>query len=398
MAYHSRISPSKLESAALCAGMVNATAHIVRLPNEFAAEGTMLHDIAATSLELDVEPFDFVGQHRVVDGFKFEVTDDLVECMVEGLDWAREQPGELFVERRVLLDPHMPGQSGVTDIAIVHETPEFVRVTIMDWKFGIGILVPVVGNYQIRAYGIGFYETVLKPLGVIPDEWVFIIEQPRAPGGSRFYAPWVITHDELMSFASVMRRIQEAADDPNAPRVAGKKQCGFCEAKMQPGGCPTYEKFMVQLITESLDGTDTATLSAEHRSFLVMHQDMVKTWFSNLVASTTVDAVAGRPTPGLKAIEGNQGRRKWGDQEFVQEVLIDILDEDAFNKKLISPTQAEKVLKPGRKRSGHPATWKALQKVITRDAALPILVLESDPRPAMKSVDDKFDDNEDELI
>lgn len=66
----------------------------------------------------------------------------------------------------------------------------------------------------------------------------------------------------------------------------------------------------------------------------------------------------------------------------------------AFTRKVLSPAQAEKVLKPGRKRVGHPETWDALQRFVTRTATRPVLVAVEDDRPSLMSVDEKFDDDQ----
>lgn len=407
MTVHARISPSGLKATKLCPGRVNANAGRTDTSTVYAAEGTLLHDIAADCLEQDFEPGDFIGQTRTVDGFEFVVDADMADCMVEGIDWIREQPGRKFVETKVLLDPWMPGQWGYLDLAILHVTPTKVRLSLLDWKFGVGMIVPIIGNYQLRAYALGFIETVLKPIGVIPDEIVLMIEQPRAFGkGPRYYDSWTITYDELLPFGDEMAAIMRAANEPDAPRIAGREQCFSCAAA-HPGGCWQFDKYHFDLLGITLL-PENEQLDPERRAAIIKNKTMIESWLKQITAQALDSAIDGNPPPGLKAIEGDQGDREWGenatnaqdlmvtgdwiDTETGEIHTIDALGEKSFNKKLISPAQVEKIAKPTRSKPGLPDLWEKLQPLIVRKPSKPQLVLESDPRPAIQSYDDVFED------
>jgi hypothetical protein len=65
---------------------------------------------------------------------------------------------------------------------------------------------------------------------------------------------------------------------------------------------------------------------------------------------------------------------------------------DAFSEpKLIGITDAEKLLKPGRRKAGHPDAWEALQEIVSRKPGRPVLVSATDPRPEVTTAD-QFDD------
>lgn len=354
-----------------------------------------MHEVVAECIEQELEPFGFVGRTLEYDGFDIEFTEDMAECMVDGIDWIREQPGKLFVEQRVFLDPYMPGESGTLDIGMFD--CDTAIATIKDWKFGYN-LVQVVGSYQLRAYGVGFYESILKPRGLRPKKFRFIIEQPRATGGCRYYTPWEVDFDEVMAFGEEMAAIKRAADDPNAPRIAGQKQCRFCDAKET--GCAVYEQYMLDLCCAEFDDLDNgevnlpeiSILTPARRAFLVRHEDMVTSFFKRLKEDMLQAAIAGDPTPDLKAIDGPAGKRKYTDESAAKSLVEPVFGEESFTKKLKSPAQLEKMMKPGRKNPGHPELWERLQAVITRDPPKPVLVLASDPRPAVKPIADQFDD------
>ena len=413
---HARIGPSSLARVRRCPGSVRETEGVARRSTEWAAEGTVLHEIADQCLTFGLDPDHYIGLTLAADGFSFVITEDMALCMVPGLDWLREQPGLLYSETRVMLDPWLPGQFGTTDVGIYD--PETETATVFDWKFGVGVPVTAPFNDQIRAYGLGFFQTVLKPLGYTPKRWRLIIEQPRCAGGGSFGAPWEISHDELLAFGADLDAIWAAVSDPNAPLKAGPKQCQFCDAKGRPPapgaltGCTTYDAFHLELIDSKFDDLDEqiaeemplrlpSALTAARRSHLIQHAGMIEKFFAKLHEDALADAIAGNPIPGLKAVEGRRGDRKWRSDELdllaAQGLLESVLADKTFNRKLISPAEAEKALAPKRKSPGHPVTWAALQKLVTQSAGKPVLAPEDDERPALLTVDQKFDEEDDLL-
>lgn len=404
LAEHARIGPSSLERVSLCPGSVRKTAHLPRSSGRAAAEGTMLHDIAADCLEQGFEPWDFLGQTRTVEGHEFVLGEDKdadetdPQCMVDALDWIREQPGELFIEQRVSLDPWMPGQFGTLDVGIYTPT----LLTLADWKFG-WVLVRLEGNKQIRAYAIGFIKLLRERGYNIPKRIRLIIEQPRPPGAPRYFQPWEITLDELMGFTAELEAIWAAAEDPNAPLVAGISQCHWCEAKEQPGGCEAHSAFLLDLMGQKFENLDEpeallelpapGEISPARRSVLVRHKHMISGWLDDMAAATLEDGLAEQPTPGLKVVDGPLGNRFFTDMEAAEAILVAELADEAFTKKLISPTKSETLFAPkSRKNPGKPEVWEKLNALIDRPTGKPILVPEEDPREARRNAVSVFDD------
>jgi hypothetical protein len=407
MAEHAHVGPSSLERVSLCAGSVAATRDSKNTTNRAAAEGSVLHGIAEECLTLGMEPWDYLGRTMTYDGHQFTIGEDDgdtdPQCMVDALDWIREQPGEIFVEQRVSLDPWMPGQFGTCDLGIY--TPSLL--TVFDWKFG-WIAVPVERNKQIRAYAIGLIKLLRERGYKIPKRIRLIIEQPRPPGAPRYFTPWEITLDELMGFTAELEQIWAAANDPNAPRAAGIKQCMFCTAKDEPGGCYAHSEFMLDLVSQKFEDLDepeaelelppVGVITPERRSVIIRHKHMIKGWLDDLAEQALQDGLAELPTPGLKVIDGDLGNRAWTDPVAAEAILVAHLAENAFTKKLISPPASAKLFEPkSKKKPGHPELWDKLTPLITRPAGKPILVPVEDPRPARIAVDEKFEEETEEL-
>jgi hypothetical protein len=329
---HARIGPSSLARVRLCPGSVAATDGLPRRSNEAAAQGTLLHDIAADCLDHGLEPEDFIGRTYAVEGFGFVLGQEPDEtdptCMVECLEWIRQQPGELFVERRLTLDPYMPGQFGTMDLGILDWPADLA--TVLDWKFGAGVLVATRNNEQILGYAISFATWLIATYGRAPSRWRLMIEQPRAPGGARYFEPWEITLDELMAFGRVLEQIWAAANDPDAPRVAGPKQCHFCDAKDTGEGCAAYNSYMLDLASLKFSDLDSEAepdlpagerITPARRSYIVRHAPMIRSWLEDLHANTLADALNDRPTPGLKAVDGRAGNRVYLDPPAAEAII-----------------------------------------------------------------------------
>jgi hypothetical protein len=80
-------------------------------------------------------------------------------------------------------------------------------------------------------------------------------------------------------------------------------------------------------------------------------------------------------------VRGRKGPRKWDNEKAAEELLksMRLKQHEMYNFKIISPTDAEKLLKDTPKR------WKRLNKpgIITQSDGSLSIAPESDPRPAV---------------
>lgn len=87
----------------------------------------------------------------------------------------------------------------------------------------------------------------------------------------------------------------------------------------------------------------------------------------------------GHPVPGYKLVQGKQGNRVWADESAAEAALkaMRVSTDQRYIQKIISPKQAERLLKKDR-----PRQWLKMETLMTRAEGKPTLVPESDPRPA----------------
>lgn len=391
---HARIGPSSLARALRCPGSVN---FIEALGNEddagvAADEGTILHSFCEDCLKNDLDPFDLVGEKRTYNGYDYELTEEDAEGIQQGLDVIDDIPGKLLVEKRVDLGRWMPGQFGTCDVGVIGKK----RITVFDWKWGF-LPVSPVENEQAMAYALGLWDTYAREQSNA-TQFRLIIMQPRAPGGG---GEWDVDLDTLLEFGKRLKRLSKAAADPDAERIAGEKQCHYCPgAKTRT--CPEYDKFNLDMIVRDFEEMDDAIendlpmrvtpsglLTPERRSFLLKHRGMITKYLDRIHAEVLDDALKGRPTPGLKAVEGRAAPRKWKDKDEAEKALKRVLpEEEVFNYKVITPTQAEKLLPE--------ASYLKLASKIDRGERKPVLVPVEDARPALRNIADEFNDEEDD--
>ena len=109
-------------------------------------------------------------------------------------------------------------------------------------------------------------------------------------------------------------------------------------------------------------------------------RDTIAGWLSEVQAEAQRRLESGMELPGLKLVQGRSGARRWEDPEAAEEQLKKsrIKQAEMYSMKVISPTQAEKLLKKDK-----PRVWDKLQGMITQSDGKPAVAPMADKRPAL---------------
>jgi hypothetical protein len=215
------------------------------------------------------------------------------------------------------------------------------------------------------------------------------IYQPKA-GGMREH---VITLADLEAFADYARGKEQTALGAAQMRdkmpegewariylnpTPNEDDCAFCKAMAV---CPAAQAVVDEAV--ALSATDIAAFGKDDTVSVPADSDLlsaklkaapfVEDWCSAVRAEAERKMLAGGSVPGFGLELGRQGARKWVDPAAAEEVLrkqMRLTVEEAYNLKIKSPTQVEK-LTEGEKPIVGPRQWKKLQDLVDRSPAKP---------------------------
>jgi hypothetical protein len=142
---------------------------------------------------------------------------------------------------------------------------------------------------------------------------------------------WVTTPERIATFERELVRAVKIASQDDAPLSQGE-HCRWCAAKPI---CPQMTGAVDRAIKQQIVNLDVDTL-AQH-----LHTaDLLEGWIKDLRALAFGLLEQGATVPGYKLVQ-KQARRQWVDEANAAKVL----GEDFIEPVLLSPAQAEKLLK-----------------------------------------------------
>ena len=346
-----------------CPGSVALCAKMPPKPSsKYADEGTLLHNVMDLILTTGQTPESFVGMEY--EGVKLtqELIDEKVYPALAALDAVDpNKEMEYATETRVGFGDLLPGVFGSTDLLGRIGN----RAFILDWKFGSGVPVDAEDNPQLMFYAAAAMRT--------PEvQWVFddieeiecIIVQP--PSVKR----WVTDKKRIKAFEQELLMAVKIAQLPDAPINIGD-HCRWCAAKPT---CPKMTGAVDRALHAQIDILNVAQISNYLRQ-----ADTLEQWITDLRALAHQVLEAGKPVPGYKLV-AKRAIRQWGDEDQALVAMLNegIPEDELTTVKVISPAQAEKILKK------HGKQLPANQVVAVSSGST--LAEESDPRPAILQI------------
>ena len=335
--------------------------------SEFAAEGTMAHEVAEAVAGCNT--YKLLAGKRVLLQKELKekgATDEMLEHAEAYRDYIQEQIRDdnavVLLEQRVDFSDWAPEGFGTCDCIIIQGH----TLTIIDYKYGVGVPVSAVDNPQMRLYALG----ALNDFGFAYDvEKVEThIFQPRINNISVDS----LTADELLAWGETVKPIAQKAAKGKGNYQAGE-HCKFCP---HAGRCRTLTKTCTEYVeTHSLRVAVPVLAPHEVAEVLAM-EPLVALWLKRVKAQALNSMLDGQEIPGYKLVEGKQGNRKWTDELQVAETLkaAGYSQEDYTETKLLSPAAMDKAL-------GKKKTAELLADLTDRAAGAPTIAELSDKRP-----------------
>lgn len=380
---HARLSPSGAHGWLNCPGWESD-----KTGSKYADEGTAAHTLASWCLTMQKPAAAYLGRVISVNGHEFVVDEEMAEPVQRYVDKVIEYAGSvlpsgevrlihsLLIEQAVPID-HVTGEEGAegtSDAIILTNDGE---IQVHDLKFGQGERVDAEENPQLMLYALGALRLVEEFLGEKPERVRCVIHQPRINQLSE----WDCSVERLVEFGRTVRRIVET-NTVNPDRLnPGKKQCRWCAHRAT---CDARRAFLEEQTAldftalpdpvETAAPTDDAKLDA-----LYPHLDHLEDFVRAVRARIEARLFAGAKFESCKLVEGKRGARAWSDEKEAESTLksMRLKVEEMYTFKLLSPTQAEKLLKDSPKR------WERVKSLISQSQGKPSVAPITDKRPAL---------------
>ena len=364
---HAKLSASGSAKWLGCPGSIKAEEGVKDYGSKFAQEGTCAHALAEMALVDDID----IGMRIGTEVEGWEVDADMIDHVQGYISYVKSFSGEHLYEQRVDFSHLVPEGFGTSDAIVINETEKICHV--IDLKFGRGVAVDAENNSQGMLYALG----VLNDYGYLYDiEHVEIhIYQPRVNN----FSSWRISVDDLLKWGEWVSEQANLALSDNAPRIPGDKQCQWCKVKATCEALSDYTQKILSSEFEDLGDIEPADKLELNRLKLILdNKKLIEAYLKAVEEHVSGLLFKGDDVPGYKLVAG-RSLRKWADVETAESELFDLVGDYAFEKKLLTPAKAEKLV--GSKRKGE------IAHLIIKPEGSPTLAPESDKRKSWNKVE-----------
>ena len=374
MSDHAVLSASGAHRWLNCLPSARLELEFVNNESSAAAEGTAAHALCEHKLKKALH----MRSKRPVSVYNSdemeEHSDAYVEFVMEQLELAKQSCTDplILIEQRLDFSCYVPQGFGTGDCIIIADK----KLHIIDFKYGMGVLVDAVDNPQMKLYALGALEIYDSLYDI--EEVSMTIFQPRRENVST----WTIRVEDLKAWAEKeLKPKAKKAYNGEGEYLPGE-WCTFCRAAVK---CRARAEEKLKLAQSEFKLPPLLT-DSEIEEVLSKLSDLTK-WANEIIAYATDAAVNhGKEWHGFKVVEG-RSVRKYKDEDAVAEVAKANGYKDIFRQSLITLTEMERLM-------GKSKFEKILGDLIYKPPGKPTLVPLSDKRPAMNVSNAKNEFNE----
>lgn len=342
---HSPLGGSGASRWMKCPGSVTLSRGIGDVESDYAAEGTAAHKLAETCLLTGVPAWSLIGQPMYTpgEGEAIQVDKemaDAVQIFVDAVDLAfpeRDQ-GNTWVEKFFYCPDLHPMYFGRSDLVYLERDKR--RLHVIDYKHGAGIVVDVEDNPQLKYYGCGVLEE-LWLWGEV-DEVVLTIAQPRGFHWAGPVRSWTVDTETLGAWleGELLPAMNEAMV---STATASGEHCRFCPAHSR--ACPQILadiEEMEALMAEAEAKGGVQELTNDQVARLLELNEVAKIAAKAAQQTAFVRLQNGHDVPGWKLAPAKVNR-EW--KKSAEPRAKKLFGEKAFERKMLSPAQLEKLPK-----------------------------------------------------
>ena len=363
MADHAVLSASGSHRWLNCTPSARLELEFENTGSEAAREGTAAHALCEHKLKRALH----MRSRRPISDYDSdemeECTDTYVDFVMEQYEAAKQvcEDPVILIEQRLDFSCYVPDGFGTGDCLIISDD----RLHIIDFKYGMGVLVEAEGNPQMKLYALG----ALAVYDALYDirEVSMTIFQPRRENVST----WTIPVEDLKAWAeNELKPRAKMAYDGEGEYLPGE-WCTFCRAAVR---CRARAEEKLKLAQTEFRMPPLLT-DAEIEDILAVLPDLTK--WANEIAAYALDAALnhGKEWNGFKVVEG-RSVRKYRDEAAVAKAAKEAGYKDIYRQSLIPLTEMQRLM-------GKDRFEEILGGLITKAPGRPTLVPKSDRRPAM---------------
>lgn len=373
---HAILSPSSASRWLTCTPSAQLEAKEPYSESVYADEGTLAHRLNELLINHRLgrvltkefkKKLKEIETHDLYSGEMAEYCEGFAVYVLELYNSLKSKDPVIFTEERVSLTKWVPQGFGTVDIRIIADG----ILHIVDYKHGKGVPVFADDNKQLKLYALGAWEELEGLYSM--DRVVMTIYQPRIDNVSSHE----VSIESLKNWAETeLIPGAKKAFDGEGDFVPGG-HCRFCRVKPK---CKALASYNLELAKKAF--TEPALLTPEETAEILLKEKFFTDWLSS-VADYALDQSVnhGVQWPGMKLVEG-RSIRQYVDEEKVVSKLVSagVKSSDVYNMKLKGITDMTKML-------GAADFEKLLSDLVHKPPGKPVLVPETDKRPAFSSVD-----------
>lgn len=367
---HAVLSASSSYRWLACPPSALECAKLPDVQSDFTKQGTEAHALCEYKVKkaLGQKGKDPTKSLTTFDEEMAECTDAYAQFVIESLSAAKAACNNplVLVEQRLDFSRWVPEGFGTGDCLIVADD----TLTVIDYKHGLGILVEAEKNPQMMCYALGALDLFDRIYDI--QKVSMTIFQPRRENVSTY----TLSKEDLLQWAEKVLKPTAALAAKGEGEYKAGEHCRFCKIRAT---CRKRAEYNLELARYDFAMPSTLC-DAEVEAVLEKADDLVA-WVGDIKDYALQQALSGKAWTGWKLVEGRSNRRYVDDDAVAAKV--EEAGYSPYEKKLMGITALTRLL--GKRRFD-----ELLSGLIEKPQGKPVLVPESDKRPAMHTAAEDF--------
>lgn len=371
MGKHALLSPSSSHRWMNCTPSAMLEAEFENKSSSAAEEGTAAHAFCEHKLKKALR----MRSRRPVSDYDSdemqEHTDAYVDFVLEQLETVKQTCKDpiVLIEQKVDFSEYVPDGFGTADCLIVSDD----RLHIIDFKYGLGVLVEAEENPQMKCYALGAL-AIYDSLYDIREVSMSIF-QPRRENVST----WTVPVEDLRAWAEEELKPKAQMAIHGEGEFCVGEWCQFCRAAVK---CRARAEEKLKIAREEFKLPPLLT-DEEIEEILPLLPDITK-WANDIAAYALESAVHhGKEWSGYKVVEGRSSR-KYSDEDAVAKAAKEHGYSDIYKQSLLNITEMQKLM-------GKKNFEEIIGGLLIKPPGKPTLVPVTDKRQPMNVADVKED-------